>query len=110
MSTPQAAPPIPSTTIPLADILGAISSPARWNLLRELASGEPLMVKELAERTGQSLDTTSKNMAILRHARIVLQGRGRLYQIAPQFIIDKTERILDFGYCLLRMHVGGEPQ
>ena len=110
MSNPQAGPPTPSATIPLDEILGAISKPARWNLLRELASGEPLMVSELAERVGQSLDTASKNMAILRKAGIVIQGRGRLYQIAPQFLSDKTERILDFGYCLLRMNVGSEQQ
>ena len=47
-------------------------------------------------------------MAVLRNAGIVTQGRGRLYQIAPQFLADKTERILDFGYCLLRMNVGAE--
>ena len=110
MSNPQAGPPTPTATIPLAEILGAISNPARWNLLRELASGEPLMVTELAERVGQSLDTASKNMAILRKAGIVIQGRNRLYQIAPQFLADKTERILDFGYCLLRMNVGAEQQ
>jgi DNA-binding transcriptional ArsR family regulator len=110
MSNPQAGPPTPSATIPLDEILGAISNPARWNLLRELASGEPLMVSELAERVGQSLDTASKNMAILRKAGIVIQGRNRLYQIAPQFLSDKTERILDLGYCLLRLNVGAEQQ
>jgi DNA-binding transcriptional ArsR family regulator len=104
MSNPQAGPPTPSATIPLAEILGATSNPARWNLLRELASGEPLMVSELAERLGQSLDTTSKHMAILRNAGIAIQGRNRLYQIAPQFLTDKAERIIDFGYCLLRMN------
>jgi hypothetical protein len=41
-------------TIPLAKILNVISVPTRWYLLRELASGEPLMVSELAERLGQS--------------------------------------------------------
>jgi DNA-binding transcriptional ArsR family regulator len=110
MSNPQADLPIPSATIPLAKILNVISVPTRWYLLRELASGEPLMVSELAERLGQSPDATSKNMAVLRNAGIVTQGRGRLYQIAPQFLIDKTDRILDFGYCLLRMNVGAKQQ
>jgi DNA-binding transcriptional ArsR family regulator len=106
MSNPQAGPPKPTATIPLGDILGAISNPVRWNLLRELASGESLMVTELAERLGQSVDTTSKHMAILRKAGIAIPGRGRLYQVPPQFLTDKTERVLDFGYCLLRMNVG----
>jgi hypothetical protein len=66
------------------------------------------MVSELAERIGQSTDATSKNMAVLRNAGIVLQGRNRLYSLVPQFIADKTERILDFGYCLLRMRVGSQ--
>ncbi len=104
MSDPQDAPPIPSATIPLAQILSAISNPVRWYLLRELASGEQLMVVELAERVGQSLDATSKNMVLLRNAGIVVQGRSRLYSLAPQFIANKTERVLDFGYCLLRMN------
>jgi hypothetical protein len=64
------------------------------------------MVSELAERGGQSTDATAKNMAVLRNAGIAIQGRNRLYQNAPQFLTDKTERVLDFGYCLLRMSVG----
>jgi DNA-binding transcriptional ArsR family regulator len=106
MSNPQGGPTIPSATIPLEEILNVISVPVRWYLLRELASGEQFMVSELAECLGQTPDATSKNMAVLRNAGIVIQGRGRLYQIAPQFLTDKTERILDFGYCLLRMNVG----
>jgi hypothetical protein len=55
------------------------------------------------------VDATSKNMAVLRNAGIVIQGRGRLYSLAPQFIADKDVRIVDFGYCLLRMNVGANP-
>jgi hypothetical protein len=29
-----------------------------------------------------------------------------LRMFAPQFLTDKTKRVLDFGYCLLRMNVG----
>jgi hypothetical protein len=42
---------------------------------------------------------------LLRFADVRVAA-GRLYEIAPEFITDKTERILDFGYCLLRMKVG----
>ncbi|MEN3368714.1 MAG: hypothetical protein V7609_857 [Verrucomicrobiota bacterium] len=45
-------------------------------------------------------------MAVVRNAGIVIQGRNRHYQIAPQFLADKTEGVLDFGYCLLRMNAG----
>jgi len=68
------------------------------------------MVSELAERIGRSPDATSKNIGVLRNAGIVIQGRGRLYQIAPQFLADKENRMLDFGYCVLRMNVGATPQ
>jgi DNA-binding IclR family transcriptional regulator len=71
----------------------------------ELGNGDQLMVAELAERIGQSDDVTSKRMGVLRTVGVVTQGRNRLYQIAPQFLADKTERLIDFGYCLLRMNV-----
>ncbi len=106
MSDPQNAPVTPAPIIPLDDVLAAISNPGRWRLLRELARGEQLMVSELAERVGLSPDATSKAMSLLRETRIVIQGRNRLYSIAPQFIADKAERVLDFGYCLLRLDVG----
>ena len=48
--------------------------------------------------------TTSKHLAILWKAGIA--PRVKLYEIPPQFLADKAERILDFGYCLLRMKVG----
>lgn len=106
MSEPQNTPATPLPIIPLDDVLTAISNPSRWRLLRELASGDQLMVSELAERVGLSAAAASKAMVLLRETRVVIQGRNRLYQIAPQFLADKTERLLDFGYCLLRMNVG----
>jgi DNA-binding transcriptional ArsR family regulator len=105
MSDPQTPPATPSPTIPLNTVLNIISSPARWRILREFASGDQLMVSEIAERTRQSKDVTSKHIGILRTAGIVTQGRNRLYQIAPQFLADKTDGLLDFGYCLLRMNI-----
>jgi hypothetical protein len=59
------------------------------------------MVSELARRTGWGADVISKQLAILRKSGIVLNPRGRLFEIAPQFLVDKTERLSDFGYCLL---------
>jgi DNA-binding transcriptional ArsR family regulator len=103
MSDPQTPSAPPSPAIPLNAVLNVISSPARWRILREFASGDQLMVTEIAERTRQSKDVTSKHIGVLRAAGIVIQGRNRLYQIAPQFLADKTERLIDFGYCLLRL-------
>jgi DNA-binding transcriptional ArsR family regulator len=105
MSDPQTPTPLPSPTIPLEKLAEVLSSTVRWRILRELANGDQLMVVELAERIRQSPDLTSKHMGILRTAGVVTQGRNRLYQIAPQFLADKTERLIDFGYCLLRMSI-----
>ena len=38
----------------------------------------------------------------------ILSPRNRLYEIAPQFLADKANRLLDFGWCLLRMNVGSQ--
>lgn len=62
------------------------------------------MVSELAERVRIPIDAASKHLALFRGAGIVTQGRNRLYQIAPQFLVDKENRILDFEHCLLRMN------
>lgn len=105
MSDPQTPSATPSPAIPLNTVLNIISSPARWRILREFANGDQLMVVELAERIRKSKDVTSKHMGLLRMTGVVIQGRNRLYQIAPQFLADKTERLLDFGYCLLRLNI-----
>jgi DNA-binding transcriptional ArsR family regulator len=102
MSDPQTAAANSNPTIALDDLLAVISNLSRWKLLRELPSGEPFMVLELAERVRLSPDVVSKHLALFRHAGIVLKGRNRLYQLAPQFLADKTNRVLDFGWCLLR--------
>lgn len=105
MSNPQTPAPPSSPTIPLDKLAEVLSSTIRWRVLRELANGDQLMVVELAERIRQSPDLASKHMGVLRSAGIVTQGRNRLYQIAPQFLADKTERVIDFGHCLLRLNV-----
>jgi len=35
---------------------------------------------------------------------IVTRRRNRLYQIKPQFLADRDQRIVDLGWCLLRMN------
>lgn len=100
--SPSAAAP----TLPLETVLKCISGTTRWDILRELADGSSLMVSELAKRTDWGADVISKQLAILRKAGIVINPRSRLYEIAPQFLADKTERLLDLGFCLLRMSVG----
>jgi hypothetical protein len=100
--SPRAAAP----ALPLETLLKSISGTTRWDIMREMADGSSLMVSELAKRTGWGADVVSKQLAILRKVGIVINPRRRLFEIAPQFLTDKTERVLDFGYCLLRMNVG----
>ena len=45
-----------------------------------------------------------KYLAILCEAGIVAQARSCLYQMKPQFLADRDERIVDLGWCLLRMN------
>jgi DNA-binding transcriptional ArsR family regulator len=97
-------------TLSLATVQSTLGSAARWAILRELADGSSLMVSELAERTGMTSSAMSKQLNALVTDGIVIHPRGRLYEIAPQFIADKAERTLDFGYCLVRMNAGMEQQ
>jgi DNA-binding transcriptional ArsR family regulator len=95
----------PEPTLPRAALLGAIGDETRWQILRELAAGEPLMVTELARKLGRSDSAMAKHLAVLRKAGITQIGRGRLQQIRPQFIVDREARVLDFGYLQLRLAV-----
>ncbi len=85
-------------------VLSAIASPIRWAILRELASGRPYAVVELAELLGQSQTSISKHMTFLRESGIAEVGRNRLYSIPDAFLADKEHRVLDFGWCLLRLN------
>src|SRR5437763_700908 len=95
-------------SLSLATVQSILGSAPRWAILRELADGSSLMVSELAQRTGMTSSAMSKQLNALVADAIVIPPRNRLYQIAPQFLTDKTERVLDFGYCLLRMNVASE--
>ena len=64
------------------------------------------MVKELAKAIGRSEDVASKHLAVLRQAGIAQIGRGRLYQIPRQFLLDARARLVDFGY--LQLWLGTE--
>jgi DNA-binding transcriptional ArsR family regulator len=93
-------------SLSLRAVQSTLGSAPRWAILRELADGGSLMVSELAERTRMTPSAVSKQLTALVNDRIVIHPRGRLYQIAPQFLADKTERLVDFGYCLLRLNAG----
>ncbi|HEX3818120.1 MAG TPA: helix-turn-helix domain-containing protein [Chthoniobacterales bacterium] len=94
-----------SPLLPLAVIQSTLGSPTRWAILRELADGGSLMVSELAKRIGGSPSAISKQLAILIADGLVINPRGRLFEIPERFLADKANRTLDFGWCLLHMNV-----
>lgn len=88
---------------PMDKLIAAVGTPVRWGILGELAAGEPLMVKEIAERLKCSPALVSKHMAVLRKAGMVTVGRAGVYLIPPHFAMNTAERHVDFGHCLLRL-------
>jgi DNA-binding transcriptional ArsR family regulator len=84
-------------------LLRSFNAPMRWAILAELAAGEPLMVKEIAERIKRKPSIVSKHLAVLRRSGAVVIGRGRLYQIPDHYLTSSDKRHLDFGHCLLRL-------
>jgi len=87
----------------LAAVASALGEVKRWRILSELSVGEALMVKELAERIGISADLTSRHLARMRVAGLVVSGRGRLYEIPKKYLPVPGQRIVDYGHCLLRL-------
>ena len=85
----------------------ALGNDVRWQILKELSGGEPRMVMELAKIIGCSRDAASKQLAVLRRAGAVVQGRGRLYSIPKQYLPQPGQPVVDFGHCLLRLDAGG---
>src|ERR1043166_8563948 len=93
MPDPDSTPVADSEQVPDTGALAlGLGNLLRWQILRELAAGEPLMVLELAERLNQSADVISKHLAVLRGAGLVAQARNRLYQIPPRFLVDRDKR------------------
>lgn len=88
--------------LPIDPLVAAIGQPERWAILAELSAGEPLMVKELAQRLHRSPSLVSKHLAVLRRAVAVVCGRGRLYEIPVHFLAAPDKRHVDFEHCLLR--------
>lgn len=108
MNTPNPVPPTVSTlpVLPLPAMLKALCHPARWQILKELSAGEPLLVPELAQRLGCSRDMASKHLGLLRRAGMVT-SRGRLHQIPKLHLPAPGQPVADFGHCLLRLNHGG---
>jgi DNA-binding transcriptional ArsR family regulator len=109
MSEPSASNPAPNqqAALPIEQFVVVLGSIQAWKILRVLADGSSLLNNEIAERSALPNDTVRKLLIRLRHAGIVIAPRVKLYEIPPQFLANKTERILDFGICVLRLNTPG---
>ena len=93
-----------ATMLPdLNKLAAAMSHPNRWRILKQLANGQPHMVLEIARAVGCSADMTSKHLAKLRAAGLVVQGHAQLYQIPAQLLPTPGAATVDCGLCLLRL-------
>ena len=88
----------------MGDLARLLGSEARWRLLEELSKGGIFSVTELAKAAGLSQPGASLHMVRLRKAGIVVQGKGRLYTMAPGVLAEGRE--VRLGMCTLRF--GGE--
>lgn len=96
----------PKPRVPLATLARVFSTPERIRILRELAKGEALMTKEIAQRNKQLTSMTSKHLRILRNSGILLRGRGNLYAVNPIYLVPGKPGHVDLGTCLFRLDAG----
>ena len=91
---------------PLPDVKSfptAIGHPTRWKMLQALSNGEPQTISELAAASGCFYDNAIRHLAILKKAGLVVQERGKLYQIPKCYLPAPGQPHVDYGHCLLRL-------
>jgi DNA-binding transcriptional ArsR family regulator len=109
MNPPQEPPQEPPKTATetlrpdLKRLASALGHTTRWKMLRELSAGEPRTIDEMAKVAGCSYDNASKHLGMLRKAGLVVQGRGRLYELPKSYLPAPGQPVVDFGHCLLRL-------
>jgi biotin operon repressor len=101
----------PKNTIPtplpdLELLITAISHSTRWKMLKELTCGEARTIDELAQVASCSYDNANKHIQRMYQAGVVVQARGRVYQIAKQYLPTPGQPVVDFGHCVLRLDAG----
>ena len=84
----------------------ALAHVSRWKMLRELTCGESRTIAELASVADCGYENTRSHLAMLRQAGMVIQTRGRLYQLPKHHLPTPGEPVVDFGHCLLRLDAG----
>ena len=103
---PPSSPAHPSKSVPpvkLERLCSALGNPVRWQVLAELATGEPLRIAQLAKAVGLTADSTSKHLQALRRAGLAEFGENRLYSLSERFVPDPEKWEIDFGHCVVRL-------
>jgi DNA-binding transcriptional ArsR family regulator len=98
------------TAAPLPDLTGVVSGlshTTRWKMLKELSGGEARSIDELAKVSGCAYGNAARHLIRLRQAGLVVQGRGRLYNIPKQYLPSPGQAVVDYGHCLLRLDAAG---
>ena len=95
------------SNIPLPDyakLLSIIGSWQKWMILNELMK-EGQAAGDIARLLKIGVSSASKQLAGLVDAGLVVQGKGRVYQIAPAYRSKAGQHFLDFGHVVLRFGV-----
>lgn len=85
----------------IEEVIYVLGDPARWAILKELVSGEPRMVNELAVVARKRQTAASKHVIALMNMGVVERVR-RLYQLADRYRTGPGQTTIDFGHCLVR--------
>ena len=87
-----------------AKLVPVLGSWQKWILVNELMK-EGQAAGDIARLLNTGVSGASKQMAGLVDAGLVVQGKGRVYQIAPAYRPKDGQRVLDFGHVVLRFGV-----
>jgi DNA-binding transcriptional ArsR family regulator len=93
-----------SNGLPPQSLVTALVNLTRWKIIAELATGDSLMVKDLAVRVDETEASVSKHLEVLRNAGITKFGYRRLHQIVDAYrIAPDAPREIDFGHLVARL-------
>ena len=95
-----------SETGPSKQLLHALGSLTRWNIIATILAEGPMGVTELSRYVRSNVSLVSKNVLILRKAGILYQGRGRLSYLAEHLRPAPGVNEIDFGHVVLRFPAG----
>lgn len=90
--------------LPLSKIVKIANSWVRLRILREYAQQrQPMAPMDISRAVGITKNAAQKHLADMRELGALVQGFGRLYALAPQWMPPPGSLHLDFGFCLLRL-------